>query len=78
MFLLKELKNNPKYLTCPALHNDHKLDAICFVQSPPVLLMEMSMSEVPPRSVQKSEVVPVCKSKLQPNSCSAYSLLEPC
>jgi hypothetical protein len=68
MFLLKELKNNHKYFTCPALYNDDKLDAISLVQSPPVLLMEMSMSEVPPRSVQQPEVVPVQKSKLQPHA----------
>lgn len=43
--------------TCSALDNYYKLDAIGFEQSPPVLLMVMCMSEVPPRSIKQSEVV---------------------
>ena len=44
--------------TCPALDNDDKLDPISFVQSPPPLLMEMCVAEVPPNRVKQSEVVP--------------------
>ena len=60
MVIFTCLKYSKNDFTCPALHNDHKLDAISFVQSPPVLLMEMCMSEVPPRSIKQPEVVPEC------------------
>ena len=63
------------YLTCSALHNDHELDTISLVESSPPLLMEVSMSEVPPRGVQKSEAVPEdieLKDKLQ-LSCARLS-----
>ena len=44
--------------TCSALHNDDKLDAICFVQSPSPLLVEMCVAEVPANGVQQAEVIP--------------------
>ena len=60
-FPKKKINENikiPFYMTCPALDNDDKLDPISFVQSPPPLLMEMCVAEVPTNRVQQSKIVP--------------------
>ena len=46
-----------KINTCHSLDDDDKLDAVSFVQCPPTFLVVVSVSEVPARSVQQSEVV---------------------
>ena len=46
-----------KLCTCSTLDDDDKLDAVSFEQCSPVLLVVVSVSEVPARSVQQSEVV---------------------
>ena len=51
-------KSTVHILTCNALDDDDELNSISFVQSPPALLVVVSMAEVPTRSVQQSEVVP--------------------
>ena len=45
-------------LTCHALDDDDELYPVSFVESPPAFLVVVSVTEVPARCVQQSEVVP--------------------
>ena len=48
----------PPILTCHSLDDDDELYPVSFVESPPALLVVVSVAEVPAGGVQQSEVVP--------------------